>query len=90
MTTKKRLWKRSKPTTTLVHSIRRILNAAGYEEELATTPLQRVYSVIARKGEEGNFNVRIDKETLEIVSVHKLTYNVKKNNTRRVFREKMA
>jgi len=89
MANKKKLWKRSRQTTTLVHSIRRALNAAGYEEELATTPLSKTLSVIARRGEE-YFNVRLNKNTLEIVSTYKLTYDLKKDNIRRVFRDQIV
>ncbi len=83
---KKKTWKRTKQTTTLVHAIRKVLLDAGYEEELAITPLRSLLSVIARKGED-HFNIRLNKETLEIVSQEKLIYNVKRDNIRRVFRE---
>lgn len=87
MAAKKKVWKRNKLTTSLVHSIRKVLNDAGYDEEMAVTPLMNEISVLARKGED-NFNVRLDKDTLEIIEAHRLAYNIKRNNIRRVFREK--
>ena len=73
MAPKRRPWKRTKQTTSLVHTIRRKLNDAGYEEELATTPLATM--------------IRFDKETLEIVEEKRLAYNMKRDNIRRVFRD---
>ena len=86
MTTKRKLWKRSRPTTALVHRIRTIIREAGYDEELAVTPLHQQLSVLVRKGED-MFNVRIDKETMEIVSTDELGYNRRRANIRRVYRK---
>jgi len=83
--TRKRLWKRSRKTTTLIHEIRRVIKEAGYEEEMATTPLLNTISVLVRRGED-IFNVRLNKETLAIVETDQLKYSRKRDSIRRVFR----
>lgn len=92
-TTKKKVWKRSRITTTLVHQIREVVRKAGYTEELAITPLLDTYSVLASK--EGDtkdgthfFNLRLNKASLEIVYVEHLRYDCKRDHIRRVFRHK--
>lgn len=79
-------WKRSKFTTGLVGRIRTALRADGYEEECGVVPLAKLFSVVARKGEEF-FNVRMDKQTLAIVGVDSIEYKLKGNRIRRVFRK---
>ena len=86
MTSKqKKSWRRSRKTTATIYQIRAVLKENEYDEELAVTPLANVISVVARKGEEC-YNVRLDKETLKIVSVDHLKYNRRRDSIRRVFR----
>ena len=86
-TTKKKVWKRSRITTTLVHQIREVVRKAGYTEELAITPLLETYSVLVSK-EDTIFNIRLDKASLEIVEIEQLRYDCKREHIRRVFRHK--
>lgn len=86
MSVKRKLWKRSRQTTALVQRLRSIIRDAGYDEELAVTPLLSQLSVLVRKDEE-MFNVRIDKETMEIVSTYELAYNRRRDSIRKVYRK---
>jgi hypothetical protein len=81
----KRPWKRSKKTTALIYRIRGIVRDAGYDEEYAVTPLADTLSVLVSKDEE-MFNLRLNKETLEIVSTEQLKYNRRRDHIRLVFR----
>ena len=85
---KRKLWRRSKKTTGLVHTIRAVLRKAGYDEELSVVPLLNVISVVVRKDDQ-IFNVRLDATTLNIVSEELLKYSIRKNNVRQVFRQQV-
>ena len=82
---KEQYWRRSKQTTELIHQIRNTIKSIGFEEEIAITPLANEYSVLARKGEVF-FNVRVSKNSLEVISQDELSYNVKRGVIRQVFR----
>ena len=82
----KRPWKRSKKTTALIYNIRGVIRDAGYDEEYAVTPLADMLSVLVSKDEE-MFNLRLDKETLKIVSTERLKYNRRRDHIRLVFRQ---
>ena len=81
----KRPWKRSKRTTALIYRIRGVIRDAGYDEEYAVVPLTNTLSVLVRKDED-MFNVRLDKETLDIVTTVELKYNRRRDHIRFVFR----
>lgn len=85
----KNKWKRSKNTTSLVARIRVAIKSAGYEEELGIVPLHSQFSVLVVKGRD-NFNLRLDKESLDIVSIDAIEYRIKQNRIRRVFRNKVT
>ena len=85
----KKKWKRSKNTTSLVARIRGAITAAGYEEELGIVPLLSQFSVLVVKDGD-NFNLRLDKESLAVVSTDAIEYRIKQNRIRRVFRNKVT
>lgn len=84
----RKLWKRSRKTTLIVNQIREAIKKFGYDEEIATTPLADVYSVLVRKDDE-MFNVRLDKNSLQIVETDQLQYSRKKDQIRQVFRRQV-
>ena len=81
----RRPWKRSRLTTVLIHQIRNVIKEAGFDEELAVVPLTDMLSIVVCKGEE-RFNIRLNKETLEIVSIDELKYNRRREGIKMVFR----
>lgn len=85
----KKIWKRSKQTTELVDKIREAVLSAGFEEELAITPLADVYSIVVRKGDEF-YNIRFKKDTLEFDEVVSLNYVKRHNIVVKVFRNKLS
>jgi hypothetical protein len=84
----RRPWRRSRATTALIYRIRGIIREAGYDEECAIAPLAKTFSVLVNQGEE-MFNLRLDKNTLAIVSTEQLKYNRRRENIRLVFRRKV-
>ena len=85
---KRDVWRRSKVTTSLVNQLRGVVKEAGFTEEFAVVPLLNEYSVLVSNGE--NFaNVRINKETMKVVSVERLRYIRRKDFIARVYRHKL-
>ena len=84
---KRKIWKRSRPTTRLVKEVQAVVRAAGYDEELCMSPLLHTLSVVVRKGDD-IFNLRLKKDDLAIVEVERLMYQQKKHHIRRVTRHK--
>lgn len=65
----------SRPTLRTIRRIRGKIVSKGYKLEVAVVPLQHQYSVLAIKDDK-TYNLRLNKETLEIESACELMYKL--------------